>query len=87
MNVPELLPPLWKRVLALLLDLATLWMLVLLPMARLFGTATWDASGVRYQLGGWPGLFGVALCIGYFFVSRKLIGGTPWERVLRMPRR
>lgn len=55
-----------------------------------FGLAIAYATGAitpnGFQLTGLPALLLFALVIAYFFVGRRLAGGTLWDRIFRIAR-
>lgn len=55
-----------------------------------FGLAIAYATGAMTQGGfnltGLPALLLFALIVAYFFVGRKLAGGTLWDRIFRIAR-
>lgn len=55
-----------------------------------FGLAIAYATGMTTQNGfhltGVPALVLIALVVGYFFVGRRLAGGTLWDRIFRIAR-
>ena len=55
-----------------------------------FGLAIAYATGAMtqggFQLTGVPALVLFALMIGYFYVGRRLAGGTLWDRIFRIAR-
>jgi hypothetical protein len=55
-----------------------------------FGLAIAYATGMTVQGGfhltGVPALVLFALIVGYFYVGRRLAGGTLWDRIFRIAR-
>jgi Na+/melibiose symporter-like transporter len=55
-----------------------------------FGLAIAYATGMTtqggFQLTGIPALFLIALVVAYFFVGRRVAGGTLWDRIFRIAR-
>jgi hypothetical protein len=76
--------PLWKRILAPILD----WITVFGVGGYLIGAATGKlkAEGLGFDLEGWPALLLLAVVIAYFYVGRRLAGGTLWDRILGIGR-
>jgi hypothetical protein len=72
----------WKRTVASILDLIT----VFLGGGYLIGLATGSLTAEGFSLAGWPALLLFALIGVYFFVGRRLAGGTLWDRVLGIAR-
>lgn len=74
--------PVWKRVVAVILDVFTVFFLGGWIIAKFTGETT--ADGFNLQGGSAFVLF--ALIAVYFFVGRRYAGGTVWDRVLRIKR-
>ncbi len=74
--------PIWKRVLASILDASTAFFAIGYVIAALTGNTT--ANG--FDLNGWPALLLFALIVIYFYVGRRVIGGTLWDRILGIAR-
>jgi hypothetical protein len=72
----------WKRVLAAILDFFTVFFAGGLLIARLTGSET--ASGFRLE--GGPAFVLFALVVAYFYVGRRHLGGTLWDRILGIGR-
>jgi uncharacterized RDD family membrane protein YckC len=72
----------WKRVLALILDGLTSLCLFGTPIAWLTGNLT--SNGFR--LSGGPALLLLVLMVGYFYSSRRELGGTLWDHILGIGR-
>jgi hypothetical protein len=72
----------WKRVLAAFLDFFTVFYLGGLVIGHLSGAAT----GASFQLSGVPALILFALIAVYFYVCRRHLGGTLWDRIFRISR-
>ena len=72
----------WKRVLATILDLITVFSAAGYAIAKLTGNTTQDG----FKLEGGPAfvLFGVT--VAYFIIGRKIAGGTLWDRVFGIKR-
>ena len=55
-----------------------------------FGLAVAYATGMTTQggfhLSGVPALVLIALIVGYFYLGRRLAGGTLWDRIFRIAR-
>jgi hypothetical protein len=74
--------PVWKRVVAAVLDFLTVFYLAGLAI----GYATGDATGASFQLSGVPALILFALIAIYFYVGRRRLGGTLWDRIFGIAR-
>jgi hypothetical protein len=76
MAEPSAAAPIWKRVLAPLLD----WITVFAVGGYLIGAATGGLEPGGFNLQGWPALLLLVVVILYFYVGRRLAGGTLWDR-------
>lgn len=74
--------PVWKRVLVVIFDFITVFALGGYIIGRVTGTNS--ESG--FSLEGAPALLLFAIIAGYFFISRKFLGGTLWDRIFRIGR-
>ncbi len=74
--------PVWKRVLAPLLD----WISVFAVGGYLIGAATGGLEPGGFNLQGWPALRLLLVVILYFYVGRRLAGGTLWDRFFGIAR-
>jgi hypothetical protein len=74
--------PVWKRVLAAILDFFTIFFGVGMLIALASGQTT--SSG--FNLSGWTALLLFALIVAYFVVGRKYVGGTIWDRIFGIRR-
>jgi hypothetical protein len=72
----------WKRVVAAILDFFTVFYLGGLVIGYLSGHAT----GASFQLSGVPALILFVLIAVYFYVCRRHLGGTLWDRIFRIAR-
>ena len=72
----------WKRVLAAILDFLT----VFYVGGLLIGLVTGDTKGGSFELSGLPALILFALLVAYFYVGRRRLGGTLWDRIFRIAR-
>jgi hypothetical protein len=68
--------PLWKRVVASILD----FIMVFSVGGYVIGAATGDLKPGGFNLEGWPALALFALIAVYFYVGRRVAGGTLWDR-------
>ena len=71
-------PPMWRRVLAAILDFFTAFV----GFGALIAALTGDLTSTGFQLQGVPALIAIALVVVYFVVGRRL-GGPIWRRLLR----
>ena len=69
----------WRKAVAAMFDLVTVFFVVGYIIGRLTGNTT--ASG--FHLSGVPALTLFATIIVYFVVGYKYVGGTIWQRILR----
>jgi hypothetical protein len=74
--------PVWKRVIASILDFFTIFFAGGYLIARLTGGIT-DGG---FNLTGGPAFALFALIIAYFVVGRRFAGGTLWDRIFRIER-
>jgi hypothetical protein len=74
--------PVWKRVLAAVLDFFTAFFL----FGWLIGYFTGNTTEEGFNLKGGPAFLLFALLVAYFFVGRRYAGGTLWDRILRIGR-
>ena len=74
--------PAWHRVAAAVLDFFTVF------LAAGFGIAalTDDINDNGFSLSGWPALALLVILVVYFWISRRYLGGSIWDRVFRSPR-
>ena len=71
-----------RRVVAALLDLLT----VFGGGGIVIGKLTNQMTDTGFALSGWPALLLLAVIIAYFYVGRRIAGGTLWDRILRIAR-
>lgn len=76
MAEPVAAAPMWKRVAAPILD----WITVFAVGGYLIGAATGGLEPGGFKLDGWPALLLLAIVIAYFYVGRRIAGGTLWDR-------
>jgi hypothetical protein len=72
----------WKRVLASILDFIT----VFAVGGYIIGHATGTNSEDGFSLDGAPALLLFAMIVIYFFVCRRFLGGSLWDRIFRIGR-
>ena len=72
----------FKRVLAAVLDFFT----VFFGGGWIIGRLTGETTDNGFALSGGAALALFAIVIAYFFVGRKVIGGTLWDRIFGIQR-
>jgi hypothetical protein len=72
----------WKRVLAVVLDLFSAFFAFGMAIASVTGGRT--AGG--FSLDGLPAVVLFVLVAAYFFIGRRYLGGTLWDRILGIRR-
>jgi hypothetical protein len=82
MAAPGTPAPMWKRVLAPILDFS----MVFFVGGQLIGMATGMTTPGGFNLEGWPAGLLFVLIIAYFYVGRKVAGGTLWDRFFGIAR-
>ena len=70
--------PFWRRAIAGILDLFTVFFVGGYVIARLTGGITADG----FQLNGAPALVLFVVVVLYFYLGWKKFGGTIWQRIL-----
>lgn len=68
----------WRKVLAAILDLVT----VFFGGGYAIGYLTGSVTAEGFKLEGMPALILFALIIAYFVAGSKYLGGTIWQRIL-----
>jgi len=76
MTGPGTPAPFWKRVLAPILD----FVMVFFVGGNLIGMATGMNTPGGFDLQGWPAVLLFVLVAVYFYVGRRVTGGTLWDR-------
>jgi LPXTG-motif cell wall-anchored protein len=74
--------PVWKRGLAAVLDLATLFF----GVGWLIAKATGETTGNGFMLAGAPAFALFAIIVAYFIIGRRFAGGTIWDRIFGIGR-
>jgi hypothetical protein len=74
--------PVWKRVLAAILDFLT----VFFGGGWIIGKLTGETTPGGFALSGAPALALFVLIIVYFVVGRRFVGGTIWDRIFGIAR-
>jgi hypothetical protein len=74
--------PTWRKVLAAVLDVFTVFFVGGYAIGKLTGNVT-DGG---FKLEGLPALALFALIVAYFVIGYKYAGGTIWQRILRARR-
>ncbi|AXS41257.1 hypothetical protein [Breoghania sp. L-A4] len=69
----------WRIILAAILDFLTAFFVIGYSVARVSGDTTDDG----FKLNGMPALVMFALIVAYFWIGRKYLGGTLWQRLLK----
>jgi len=72
----------WKRVVATILDGFTAFF----GFGMLIAVFTGDTTETGFKLDGAPALLLFALVVAYFYVGRKHLGGTLWDRIFGIGR-
>jgi hypothetical protein len=72
----------WKRGLAATLDFIT----VFFVGGFVIGSATGQTTEQGFNLQGWTALVLFAVIAIYFYVGRRILGGTLWDRIFRIKR-
>lgn len=80
---PSPWPATWRVILAAILDFFTAFIALGYLVARLTGNLT----ETGFSLSGAPAFLLFGLIALYFILGIKLLGGTPWQRLLRANRR
>lgn len=75
-------PATWRIVLAFILDFFTIFWIVGLGVAAVFGGTTENG----FSLEGLPALLCFVLMIAYFVIFNRYLGGTIWKRILKAKR-
>ena len=68
--------PMWKRVVASILDFIGAFAVG----GYLIGAGTGGLQPGGFNLEGWPAVLLFALIVAYFYVGRRVAGGTLWDR-------
>ena len=68
--------PLWKRIVAPIID----YIMVFSVGGYLIGSVTGSLEPGGFELYGWPAALLFALVVAYFYVGRRVVGGTLWDR-------
>ncbi len=76
MAEPLAAAPMWKRIVAPILD----FIMVFAVGGYLIGAATGSLEPGGFNLQGWPALVLFAAIVAYFYVGRRMTGGTLWDR-------
>ena len=76
MAEPAAAAPTWKRVVASIFD----FIMVFTVGGYLIGAATGGLQPGGFNLDGWPAALLLAVIVAYFYVGRRVMGGTLWDR-------
>lgn len=68
----------WRKVLAAILDVITIFWAAGYGVAYFTGGLTPDG----FKLNGGPAFLVFAIVVAYFVIGRKYAGGTLWQRIL-----
>ena len=68
--------PMWKRVLAPILD----FIMCFFVIGYVIAAATGSLKSGGFNLDGWPAALLFALIAAYFYVGRRVVSGTLWDR-------
>jgi hypothetical protein len=71
-----------KRLIALIFDFFTIFFLG----GYFIGWASGSLTPNGFALDGWPALLMFAAIVAYFYIGRKLLGGTLWDHILGIAR-
>jgi hypothetical protein len=82
MTEPPKRAAVWKRVIASILDFFTAFFVFGMAIGYFTGQTT---SG-GFNLTGWSALLLFVLVVVYFFVGRRYLGGTLWDRIFGIVR-
>jgi hypothetical protein len=82
MTEPAIRAPVWKRVIASILDFFTAFFVFGMVIAY----ATGQTTSKGFNLTGLPALLLFALMVAYSFVGRRYLGGTLWDRIFGIAR-
>ena len=82
MTEPAKAAPVWKRVLAVILDFLTAFFAFGMAIASVTG----DTTSGGFNLSGLPAVVLFVLVAAYFFIGRRYLGGTLWDRILGIGR-
>ena len=72
----------WKRVVAAILDFITAFFVI----GYVIATVTGGATSGGFNLSGLPAVALFVLVAAYFFIGRRYLGGTLWDRILGIGR-
>jgi hypothetical protein len=72
----------WKRVVAALLDFATVFWVG----GYVIGAATGGTTDEGFSLTGGPAIALFVVIVAYFYIGRRRMGGTLWDRVFGIRR-
>ncbi len=89
MNSPTYTAPTWKRVASSILDFFTVFTVAGNIIALFAGEKTpsglalegwlFKLEGSGFSLQGWSALLLFAAVVAYFFIGRRITGGTLWD--------
>lgn len=82
MNAVAANAPIWKRVTSSILDFFTIF----LVGGNIIAMFTGETTPGGFALQGWSALLLLAVVVSYFFVGRRVAGGTLWDRFFGVAR-
>ncbi len=74
--------PVWKRVVASILDFFTMFFV----FGWIIGHFTGNTTDEGFKLDGGPAILLFVVLVAYFFIGRRYAGGTLWDRIFRIGR-
>jgi hypothetical protein len=74
--------PVWKRVVASILDFFTMFFV----FGWIIGHFTGNTTDEGFKLDGGPAVLLFVVLVAYFFIGRRYAGGTLWDRIFRIGR-
>ena len=72
----------WKRVTAAILDFLTAFFV----LGWVLGSLTGNTTESGFKLQGGPAIVLFILIAAYFFIGRRYVGGTLWDRIFGIGR-
>jgi hypothetical protein len=78
--------PVWKRIVASILDFCTVFLVAGYSIAGATGNIEHTESGSGFNLTGWAAALLLTVVVAYFVLGRRYAGGTLWDRIFRIRR-